>query len=389
VRSGSAVLIQENEIYNVLGEKKDGIHIEPGATATIVANTVYSAAADGITFNGTVGTISSNDLHDNGASGIDVDADAVTIMANRVFGNGQSGIEVDRAGQFTLSNNLVGGNVAGGIWVAGAAQGRVVNNTLVGLQSDPVHRRLGTLRLGVGLRVLSDTVTLTSANNIIISHTMGISVVAGAQVTTTFDNVWSNNINFSGIISGAGSIEQDPRLANVNNYDYHLLWGSPCIDAGWAPLASEFPLDFEGHPRFGRIEIGADEVGIQLIKKAPAYAIPGALISYTIMISNQFNVTLTNVVITDALPSGAHWVSAQNGGSLLIDDVVVWTVDSIGPIGGVAQVGFVVTASETITNDRYRVVTSTQGISTGVGPAVVTWIAWPHFLPIILTNHGS
>lgn len=379
VRSGSTVLVQGNTIYNVLGDTRDGIHIEPNVVATIVANQVYGAADDGIAFNGSVGTISENYLHLNGASGIDVDADAVTIAANRIFSNGGAGIELEQAGRFTATNNLIGENVAGGVLALGPVAGRLVNNTLVGHPSSPI---------GVGVHVLSHTVRLTSANNIIVSHTTGLSVTAGAWVTTTYDDVWNNSVNFSGIVGGAGVIQQHPLLADVTSRDYHLLWGSPCIDAGWEPLALEFPFDFEGHPRAGRIEIGADEVGLLVTKEAPTWARPGALITYTITVSNYYyDITLTQVVVTDAVPSGAYWVSAQHGGSLLTDDVVSWTIDSITPTGGAAQVGFVVTATATITNDRYRVVTSTQGVSSDVGPAVVTMIEWRLYLPVVLKDH--
>ena len=37
--------------------------------------------------------------------------------------------------------------------------------------------------------------------------------------------------------AGEGSISADPRFADLQNGDYHLMWNSPCIDAGdpWSP----------------------------------------------------------------------------------------------------------------------------------------------------------
>ena len=252
VSNGSTALIEGNTIHHAWGEGKDGIHVEPNVVATIARNTIYNAGDDGITFNGSVGTIVENDVRDNGASGIDVDADEVTIAANRIFNNGAAGIELERAASFAVSNNLVGENGVGGVVVMDRSTGRLVNNTLVGHPSGSAG--VG----GVGVHVLSQTVTLTSANNIIISHTVGIAVVNGALVTTAFDDVWHNGLNYSGIASGAGSLELNPLLADARNRDYHLLPGSPCVEAGWAALAPAF--DFEGDPRVGNVDIGADEL---------------------------------------------------------------------------------------------------------------------------------
>jgi len=249
VQSGSTVVIRGNTIHDALGEQMDGIHVEPNVIAVIAENSIYRAADDGITFNGAQGTIEENYIHDNGASGIDVNADEVTISANRVFSNGWSGIELEEVVSFTLSNNLVGENQVGGMQIGGNSTGLVVNNTLVG---HPLNPR------GVGVHVLSPGVILTSANNIVISHATGIAVIAGARVTTTYDDVWSNNVDYQGIMSGVGSIAQNPLLADIGARDYHVLQGSPCLDAGWTALSP--PYDFEGDPRVGQVDIGADEL---------------------------------------------------------------------------------------------------------------------------------
>jgi parallel beta-helix repeat protein len=245
-------LIEGNTIHHVLGEGKDGIHVEPDVVGTIARNTIYNASDDGVTFNGSVGTIVENDIRDNGASGIDVDADEVTLASNRVFNNGAVGIELERATSFAVWNNLVGENGAGGVVMMDRSTGRLVNNTLVGHPSGSAGVR------GVGVHVLSQTVTLTSANNIVISHTVGIAVVNGAVVTTTFDDVWHNGLNYSGVTSGASNLELNPLLVDAQDRDYHLLPGSPCVDAGWAAVAP--PFDFEGDPRVGNVDIGADEL---------------------------------------------------------------------------------------------------------------------------------
>jgi uncharacterized repeat protein (TIGR01451 family) len=381
VRSGSTVIVQDNIIHEMLGTGMDGIRIEPNVGAIIVGNTVYSATDDGITFNGTVGDISHNYIYDNGASGVDIDADRVTLSANRLFNNGVAGIEIEQALDFTITNNLVGENGDGGVWLLGdrPSNGRLVNNSLVGHPSVPV---------GVGVHVLSDTVTLTAANNIIISHTTGLSLAQGAAVTLRYNDLWNNGSN-QGTVIGPDTLQQDPLLLDPVGRDYHLLNGSPCIDAGWDLLVSEFPFDFEGHPRMGRIEVGADEVGLWVAKTAPGWVPPANPITYALTISNYYNNPLNNLVITDAVPVGASLVSVQNGTNLLTDSQVVWIVDDIAATTGTVQVSFVVTATETVTNDRYRVVTSTQGLDSKVGPPVVTVVEWRVLLPLILKDQNG
>jgi hypothetical protein len=90
-------------------------------------------------------------------------------------------------------------------------------------------------------------------------------------------------------------------------------------------------------------------------------------------------------VITDALPSGAGYVS---GGSLMPGNVVSWTLPSLTPDGGTAQLSCVVTANQTITNSDYRV-TCSQGISTAGSRIVVTEIGESGagvYLPMLCKN---
>jgi hypothetical protein len=61
---------------------------------------------------------------------------------------------------------------------------------------------------------------------------------------------------------GAGNIDKDPLFVDVSIDDYHLLSGSPCINAGdpaYVPAPDETDLD--GQPRVigGRIDMGVYE----------------------------------------------------------------------------------------------------------------------------------
>jgi len=101
----------------------------------------------------------------------------------------------------------------------------------------------------------------------------------------------------------------------------------------------------------------------------------GAPITYAITITNTGQGVATNVIVTDALPAGANYIT---GGSLTPSgDVVNWTVPSI-PAHAHDQVTFVVSTCQTsLLNASYRVVTSTQKVASPLGPPLLTSLAPP------------
>jgi uncharacterized repeat protein (TIGR01451 family) len=124
-------------------------------------------------------------------------------------------------------------------------------------------------------------------------------------------------------------------------------------------------------------DLGAYEVAaiLSIHKSGPASANPGQAITYTLRVTNSGTYTASAVVVSDALPIGAHYVG---GGELLPGDVVSWSVASLAGGEG-AQVQFVVTATETITNQVYGV-TCAEGVSAQGAQDVVTVIGSPALL---------
>ncbi len=120
-------------------------------------------------------------------------------------------------------------------------------------------------------------------------------------------------------------------------------------------------------------------------KTGPVAARAGEPITYTLTVTNSGLVAATNLVITDALPAGAHLVDAKPGTLVPPGEIVRWKVPSLAGGGVVTSVQLVVTATVSIVNHDYRV--SADGGFSAVGSeAVVTVIGYEVYLPLVLRN---
>lgn len=89
---------------------------------------------------------------------------------------------------------------------------------------------------------------------------------------------------------------------------------------------------------------------LTISKTAPAIVDAGDHITYTLTVTNSGLGPAHHLHITDTLPTNASY----RGGGRLINDIVHWFLPAL-PSGSAAQVQFVVTANETITNQVYSV----------------------------------
>jgi hypothetical protein len=170
-------------------------------------------------------------------------------------------VTFESTGQVTMTNSVVANNT-GGVFVRGNATfpfaGALAHNTLVQNDSQGVY---------VGFRD-SGHASLTLKNNLIVSHTVGIYIHEDPTnaVTATHTLLYGNGIDIDGAsmantnaITGAA-----PRFVNPARSDYHILQGSPAIDAGTPVPWLTTDIDGEPRPMGLGHDIGADEVSSRI-----------------------------------------------------------------------------------------------------------------------------
>lgn len=108
---------------------------------------------------------------------------------------------------------------------------------------------------GEGIAV-GENMTVTLTNNIVVSHTVGITTTdSSANVLADHNLFWSNSDDG---IRGTNPVDGDPAFVDPDGGDYHLGPASAAIDAG-VDAGVTTDIDGDARPQGSGCDIGADE----------------------------------------------------------------------------------------------------------------------------------
>ena len=213
---------------------------------------------------GIYGTVSGSIIRDNQGSGIYLLSDLeryslgdvrIKIEGNVISGNAAHGIHLDGDGlvQPLVENNLIYGNLGAGIQSDAYHHSTdlvVVNNT--------VHDNGGP-----GLAFNKSALLVRLTNNIISANDSYGLVCLTEGPLSSHNDLWLNAVgDYSGCTPGLTDISADPLLLDPAAGEFHLAFGSPCIDAGTGTDAPAVDFDGITRPQGGGVDIGAHEQGL-------------------------------------------------------------------------------------------------------------------------------
>jgi len=104
--------------------------------------------------------------------------------------------------------------------------------------------------------VIGRNMTVTLTNNIVVSHSVGVTTTDSSATVLADHNLFWNNGDDG--IRGTNPVDGDPRFVDPAGDDYHIAEGSAAIDAG---VDAGVTMDIDGDPRpiGAGYDIGADE----------------------------------------------------------------------------------------------------------------------------------
>ncbi len=168
------------------------------------------------------------------------------ITGNVIEDNLGSGVYCNQSSS-TVANNIIVGN-SDGVVCNATPSAYIANNTIVNNSNNGV--------------LLQNAAAVDVKNNIVVSNNVGIAS-SSSSGSVDFNCVYGNTTaDYQSITPGTGSISEDPMFVDWANRDFHLLPGSPCIEAGTNDIVNPLWLDIDDEPRISgaSVDIGADEV---------------------------------------------------------------------------------------------------------------------------------
>ena len=232
------------------------VYVVDGGDAQVIDNTISDNDGNGLCVVCEDAVISSNRIERNTYDGISSWVRVKQITGNLVRDNGRWGCYVNGDGAL-IANNVVASNGSGlGVEIS-AETADIVNNTVVGNQDYGLNL-IGWAQPRSPVRI---------HNNILWGNGLDLDLYPWwawwEDRSVDLLAEWSHNLFVTGgDYVGAFPLSADPLLADWPNGDFHLLPGSPCIDAGLTEaLPADLTSDFYGKQRVvgQAVDIGAAE----------------------------------------------------------------------------------------------------------------------------------
>jgi hypothetical protein len=174
-----------------------------------------------------------------------------------------------------------------------------------------------------GAGIYWDNAFPVMGNNLVAFNTWGLQqgVIGSSSPVIRYNDVYGNSLqgsrtDFQGIADQTGvngNVSADPLLANTTVGNYHLMTGSPCINAGLTSDANPGWTDMDGLARVvgAAVDMGADEWdGTAWIVPTPVYYVSPAGSDGNGLTWGTAKRTMQGGIDLAAVTGGEVWVAA-------------------------------------------------------------------------------
>jgi uncharacterized repeat protein (TIGR01451 family) len=297
-----------------------------------------------------------------GAGGMCLDEGQAAVtdsafMGNRALAYEGGGLYLLRSADAVLTNTFLADNQTAksgsGLFVWGSGA-RLVHTTIArnaGLASASTTSR--DSEAGKGARVAEPRTSSDAAagvfvrngevvliDTILVGHELGLHVdgdaAASLEGTLWGSDGWANGTDWSGpgVISHTKDYWGDPAFVDANARDYHIGSSSAALDQG---VDAGVRVDADGDPRplptGGGFDLGADEYAEVTLSASwktvrPFRAAAGEVLTYTILLLNEGNLSSRDTLLVDAVPTQTTYVSGSasaSAGVLTEGDAIRWS----------------------------------------------------------------